>query len=126
MKTPAILALFIASLPAAAADFPHRVEAAKSAIATRPGFIYDTAMVPAIHDALVPCVPKGTDPARGGAFTLVADVAPDGRVSDPEVRPASPLALCFARHLAAIRLQRPPLRPGATHYPILVRMGTRP
>lgn len=51
------------------AHFDARVAAAKAAVATRTGFVYDTAMVPAIHHALVPCVPAGPDPRRGGDFT---------------------------------------------------------
>lgn len=121
----ATLALLTAR-PSPAADFDTRTAAAEAAIATPAGFSYDTAMVPAVHDALVPCVPKGTDPTRGGAFTLVADVDPTGRVLNTDVRPASPLALCFARRLATMRLRPPPSKPHVTAYPILVRMGLRP
>ena len=126
MKRALTIALLLPLAAHAAPDFDTRVKAAKAAIATRDGFIYDTAMVPAIHNALVPCVPKGKDPTRGGAFTLVADVDSTGRVTNTDVRPASPLALCFAKRLVATRLRPPPIQSRVVTYPILVEMDVRP
>ena len=121
MKTWVLLGMLA---PAAAhPTFDARAAAATAAISTRAGFIYDTAMVPAIHAALQPCVPKGTNPARGGGFALVADVDASGRLHDVEVRPASPIARCFAKTFGATRLRPPPVY--ASHaWPILVRMRT--
>ncbi|AXK71206.1 hypothetical protein DWG18_02170 [Lysobacter sp. TY2-98] len=127
MKTLLLCSTLLACNAAIAApDFDARITAAKAAVATRPGFIYDTAMVPAIHHALVPCVPKGNDPARGGDFVLVADVDRSGRASNIDVRPASPLARCFARTFAALTLRPPPLVPGQARYPVVVEMLTKP
>lgn len=126
---PAVLLVLALAAPIAASaapTFESRIAAANAAVGTRAGFIYDTAMVPAVHDALVPCVPKGTDPARGGAFTFVADVDASGRVSNADVRPASPLAACFARRMTATRLRPPPLASRTAPYPIVVEMGLRP
>lgn len=106
--------------------FDTRVAAAKAAVATRPGFIYDTAMVPALHHALVPCVPPGNDQRRGGEFVLVADVDARGRATNIEVRPATALARCFAGHFRALALQPPPLARGQRLYPVVVEMQTRP
>lgn len=127
MKRLATLAILLPlAAQAATRDFDTRANAAKAAIATRDGFIYDTAMVPAIHDALVPCVPKGIDPTRGGAFRVVADVDSTGRVTHADARPASPLALCFAKRLLATRLRPPPVQSRVVAYPILVEMDVRP
>lgn len=128
MKSSAPLVLLFAAFAAVAATpaFDARVAAAKAAVATRPGFIYDTAMVPAMHHALVPCVPKGTDPARGGDFVLVADVDAAGRVSNIDMRPASPLARCFAQRFSALTLRAPPLKAGQSRYPVVVEMLTKP
>ena len=125
MKPALLLASLLAATPALSAPpaFDARVSAAKAAVATRDGFIYDTAMVPAVHHAIVPCVPKGTDPGRGGEFTLVATVDPAGRLVAIDVRPATPFARCFARTFGAMRLQPPPKRAGG--WPILVEMETR-
>jgi len=118
---PAIVLATASSAMAAPPTFSARVATAKAAAATREGFIYDTAMVPAIHHAFVPCVPKGTDPGRGGEFVLVADVDASGRASNIAVRPATPFARCFARTFAALTLQAPPKRP----WPVVVEMQTR-
>lgn len=122
------LLLLIAVSATAAASPPGltaRLAAARAATATRAGFAYDTAMAPAVHHALVPCVPPGRDPARGGEFTLVADVDPTGNLLDVEVRPASPLARCFAARFGAMRLRPPPASPSG-RWPIAVEMLTRP
>lgn len=117
-----LLALFV--MPSvAASDFDARVAAAEAAIAAPGGFAYDTALVPAIHAAVVPCVPAGADPARGGGFVLVADVDANGRLHALDVKPASPIARCFAQHFGATRLRPPPSRT-ARPWPILVRMQT--
>ncbi|GAB1597232.1 hypothetical protein [Lysobacter claricitrinus] len=128
MKPLLLTAALLTSTAATAATptFDARVAAAKAAVATRPGFIYDTAMVPAVHHALVPCVPKGTDPARGGDFVLVADVDRGGHASNIDVRPSSPLARCFARTFAALALRPPPLTAGQPRYPVVVEMLTKP
>ncbi|MGY4516934.1 hypothetical protein [Lysobacter sp. HA18] len=120
------LAVSTAAAGAAPPTFETRVATAKAAVATRPGFIYDTAMVPAIHHALVPCVPKGTDPTRGGDFVLVADVDANGRLSNIDTRPASALARCFAKSFGALTMQKPPLTHGRSLYPMVVEMLTRP
>ena len=123
MKMLFLLPLLAIASTATAGEFERRVALAKAAAATREGFIYDTAMVPAIHHAIVPCVPKGTDPGRGGEFVLVATVDGRGRVSAIDMRPASPFARCFARTFRAMTLRAPPKRSGG--WPILVEMETR-
>ncbi|HEY4582034.1 MAG TPA: hypothetical protein VIG88_04095 [Lysobacter sp.] len=123
MKPYLLLPLALAT-QAHADDFAARVVAAKAAAVTIEGFAYDTAMGPAIHHVLVPCVPKGTDPGRGGEFVLVANVDATGRPSAIEARPSTPLARCFAKGFGALRLQPPPKRPSP--YPVVVEMQIRP
>ncbi|WP_133479861.1 hypothetical protein [Cognatilysobacter segetis] len=115
--------LMLASASSAATSFDARVVAAEAAIARPGGFAYDTALVPAIHAAVAPCVPAGSDPARGGGFVLVADVDAQGRLHAVDVRPASPIARCFAQRFGAMRLHGPP-GPASRTWPILVRMQT--
>jgi hypothetical protein len=116
-----LLALAIAPLHAAP-TFATRVAAAEAAVAKPGGFAYDTALVPAIHAAVLPCVPDGSDPARGGGFVLVADVDETGRLRAVDVQPASPIARCFAQRFGATRLRPPPAAPRP--WPIVVRMQT--
>ena len=103
--------------------FDARIAAAEAAIAKPGGYAYDTALVPAIHAAVVPCVPAGADPTRGGGFVLVADVDARGRLQAVDVKPATPIARCFAKSFGAVRLRPPPAR-GTRPWPILVRMQT--
>ena len=119
-----VLSLVLAPLPSPAASaFDARIAAAEAAIAKPGGYAYDTALVPAIHAAVAPCVPAGRDPARGGGFVLVADVDPRGQVVAIDAKPASPIARCFAKNLGATRLRPPPSR-DARPWPIVVRMQT--
>lgn len=123
MKLPvAVLALL--PLAGSAAGFDARMAQARAAIATREGYAYDLALVPAIHAAMVKCVLPGRAAARrADAFTLVASVDPAGQVGNVQVRPVTPLSLCFGRELDAMKLQPPPRRPrGAGPHPILVQV----
>jgi len=123
MKPRLLLLPLALATQAHATDFATRVAAAKAATTTIEGFAYDTAMAPAIHHVLVPCVPKGTDPARGGEFVLVADVDAAGRPSRIDARPSTPMSRCFAGGFGALRLPSPPKRPSP--YPVVVEMQTR-
>lgn len=126
---PPLAALAIAAAlapPATAADFDTRVAAAKSAIATRDGYAYDMALVPAIHAATVKCVPPGRTAASAAhSFTTVASVDPTGRVSNVQVRPTTPLSRCFARELGALKLQPPPRNARSHGHPILIEIRDR-
>lgn len=117
------LALVLFASPALADGFAARVARAKAAISTPAGYAYDLALVPAIHAAMTGCVPAGRAPARAAdVFTTVADVDASGRVHAVEVRPATPVARCFAKRLGAVRLQRPPnVKPVARH-PIVIEL----
>jgi hypothetical protein len=118
----AALAIAVAH-PATATDFDTRIARANAAIATPAGYAYDMALVPAIHAATVECVPPGRRAAsRADVFTTVASVDATGRVSNVQVRPATPLSQCFARQLGAMRLQPPPGPVAAGGHPILIRV----
>ena len=124
---PAHLLLLALPFPVSASDFDARVAAARAAIATPAGHVYDMALVPAVHAATTRCVPSGKRVARAAdSFTAVARVAADGRVTDVQVRPVTPLSACFARTLGAIRLQPLPvaLRRPAGH-PIVIGIRDR-
>lgn len=114
--------LLVAGTANAADDFDARVARANAAVATRAGHAYDLALVPAVHAATLPCVPRGkAKSSRADVFTAVARVAADGRVLDVAVRPQTPLSRCFAKQLAARRLQPPPAS-GRDGHPIVIAM----
>lgn len=115
--------LLAATSTSVAGDFDARVARANAAVATRAGYAYDLALVPAVHAATLPCVPRGRAKARrADVFTAVARVAPDGRVYDVAVRPETPLSRCFAKQLGARRLQAPPPGSGNAGHPIVIAM----
>jgi hypothetical protein len=61
-----------------------------------------------------------TDP-----FTLVADITPEGKLADVEVRPATNIAACFAAGLTAISFPKPPHYPGHAGLPMVIEMRIR-
>jgi hypothetical protein len=125
MKTVAFLLLILSAPTAAADEFDRRVARATAAVETRAGHAYDMALVPAIHAITTRCVPAGrARPQASANFVAVASVDPAGRVRDVRVRPATPLAQCFARHLGSTRLQPPPTPATGTH-PIVIRIRDR-
>jgi hypothetical protein len=56
------------------------------------------------------------------AFTLVADITPDGNLSAVEVRPATNIACCFAAGLTKISFPKPPHYPGYVGFPMTIEM----
>ena len=125
-RVPRRVLIFALLLPltATAADFDARVAQAEAATKTRAGYAYDLALVPAIHAVTTRCVPPGRSVARkSDSFTVVASVDAAGRVHDVAARPLTKLSTCFARQLAATKLQPPPRRPAAAgRHPILIRI----
>ncbi|GAB2525102.1 hypothetical protein [Lysobacter humi (ex Lee et al. 2017)] len=118
-----LLCLALLATPALADGFTARVARAKAAVATPAGYAYDMALVPAIHAAMTGCVPAGRAPAKAAdVFTAVADVDASGRVHVVDVRPATPIARCFAKRLGAVRLQRPPGAQATTRHPIVIEL----
>lgn len=79
------------------------------------GKLWDSIGNPAT-DALKGCIASNMPAADRRAFTLVAKVTADGRSSDVDVRPKSPVATCFAGQFATWTLPTPPKTP--TPYPV--------
>ena len=97
------------SAPAVAATFEERIERANAAFETEQGEVYEKNLVPYIQGAIRKCAPAGSA-AQGklGKFVLVADVSPDGRVSNAVIRPETSASLCFGREFSARTLPVPP------------------
>jgi len=122
MLLPILLLAF--AMPARAAPtFEARIAAAESAIGGRGGFGSTTPLFPGSLGAVRPGVPPGLGPAGGGAFVRGAEVDAQGRVHAADVRPASPIARCFAERLSRMQLRPPPA--ASRGWPIVVRMQTR-
>lgn len=115
---PILLAIALQLAPTTA-DFQARVTQAKLAegAATGPG--YQKQMWDRIGnlttDAYKACLAASQTPDKS-PFTLVADIATDGRLTGVAVQPEIPVAKCMASHFSAVTLPAPPAKPAP--YPI--------
>jgi hypothetical protein len=120
--------LFTLALALAAGDgFEGRVQAAKALERKADGKAWQSAMWDRVGDpatdALKDCIASNA-PADKRPFTLVADVDADGRSSQVEVRPATPVARCFAGQFNAWMLPAPPKTPAP--YPVEIDVTMDP
>ncbi|MET0256580.1 MAG: peptidase C13 [Luteibacter sp.] len=79
------------------------------------GKLWDSIGNPAT-DALKGCIASNMPAADRRPFSLVARVSADGRTTDVDVHPKSPVATCFAGQFATWTLPAPPKTP--TPYPV--------
>lgn len=111
--------LLALALALAGDTFDGRAQAAKALEGGAPGKAWQAALWDRIGDpatdALKDCIASNA-PADKRAFTLVADVDATGRSSGVEVRPATPVARCFAGQFATWTLPAPPKAPAP--YPV--------
>jgi hypothetical protein len=116
-----LLAVALQLSPATDADFRTRVTQAKLAEGATTGPAYQKQMWDRIGnattDAFKACL-ASVQPPDKSPFTLVADVAVDGRLSRIAVQPETPVAQCMASHFASWTLPAPPAKPAP--YPVEV------
>lgn len=121
------LALALQLSPDAGADFHARVTQAKLAEGAATGPAYQKQMWERIGnattDAFKSCL-AATQPPDKSPFSLVADVAVDGRLSRIAVQPETPVAQCMASHFASWTLPPPPTKPAP--YPVEVDFSIKP
>ncbi|HXP00803.1 MAG TPA: peptidase C13 [Luteibacter sp.] len=120
--------LLALALALAAGDgFDGRVHTAKALELKAEGKAWQSAMWDRIGnpatDALKDCIASNA-PADKQPFTLVANVGTDGRSTDVDVRPATPVARCFAGQFAAWTLPVPPKAPAP--YPVEIDVTMDP
>jgi len=124
---PLLLALALQLSPDAGADFHARVTQAKLAEGAATGPAYQKQMWERIGnattDAFKACL-ASTQPPDKSPFTLVAEVAADGRLSRIVVQPQTPVAQCMASHFTGLMLPAPPAKPAP--YPIEVDFSIKP
>jgi hypothetical protein len=114
-----VLALALQFSPVAGSDFHTRVTQAKLAEGASTGPAYQKQMWDRIGnsttDAYKSCLASNA-PADKAAFTLVADVLADGRLSHIAVSPETGVARCMAGQFATWTLPAPPAKPAP--YPV--------
>ena len=62
-------------------------------------------------------------PRNPKPFVLIADIGPDGRPRNVEVKPAHASARCFAAGFSAARYLVPPEYPDRAGFPVTMRVG---
>lgn len=120
------LACLLCALLAAGcgASLATRYETGNRALSDGDGALYFLLISPRIQRALNECIPAGT-PGASPVIVLVADVAASGQAQDVDVEPDSPGTDCFVQRLSERPLPPPPVAPGATSFPIGLRIETK-
>lgn len=124
--TPARSAFLPLALTIAACgpSLAARYETGNRALSWGDGAMYFVVISPVLQRALNECIPAGT-PGASPVLMVVADVDAGGNAPNLEVHPPSPGSDCVQRRLSEQPLPKPPLKPGATSFPIGLRIDTR-
>jgi len=112
------------TLTACGPTLPTRYAAGNAALSTGEGPVYFVVIAPLLQQALNRCIPMGT-PGASPTLVVVADVDANGRAQDLDIEPDSPGTDCVAEALLARPLPRPPLTPGATSFPIGLKIEAK-
>lgn len=119
-----LLPLLAALAAACTPSLAERYAAGNSALSTSEGAMYFVVISPRLQSALNECIPPGT-PGAAPVVVLVADVDASGAAHDLDVTPHSAGTRCVRQRLAEQPLPRPPLAPGATRFPIGLKIETK-
>lgn len=119
-----LLALFPLMLSACGPGFATRYTTGNHALSTGDGPMYFVVIAPALQRALNHCIPPGMAGASP-TLVVVADIDATGSAANIDVEPDSPGTDCVRNELRAAQLPKPPLAPGATSFPIGLRIDTQ-
>lgn len=119
-----LLALVLGTVAGCGPSLATRYEAGNQALSHGDGAMYFVVISPRLQQALNECIPPGT-PGASPMLMVVADVDADGNAPNLEVRPKSIGSDCLQQRLSENPLPKPPLKPGATSFPIGLRIDTK-
>ena len=105
-------------------SFATRYGTGNQNLSTSEGAVYFVVLSPVLQGALNECIPPGTAGASK-VLVVVADIEASGAARDVDIEPDGVGTDCVQQRLAATRFHKPPLAPGATLYPIGLRIDTR-
>lgn len=129
MKSILLVAALSAVCLSAARSFEERVSRAKHAEESVVGKVYVQSMWNQVgadsSTAMHACFRHDSQPDTS-AFVLVANVLPDRTLADAEVRPATPMTVCYAGRFAHAPFPAPPDIFGDSGIPIVIEMNIRP
>ena len=120
----ALAALLPLALVACGPSLATRYEAGNQALSHDDGAMYFVVISPVLQRALNDCIPPGT-PGASPMLVVVADIDALGNAANLEVQPNSPGSECVRRYLTGKPFPKPPLKPGATTFPIGLRIDTK-
>jgi hypothetical protein len=125
MRLSVCLFLWIASLSANARTFEERIELAKAAEQNVDTWFYEKVMFDAVGAHLATtmraCFAQSTNP-QTDPFVLVADLSPEGKAMNVEVRPPTEVAVCFSEGFATTAFPLPPKFQGQANLPVVIEM----
>ena len=125
MRPSICLFLWIASLSANAQTFEERIELAKAAERNVDTWFYERVMFDAVGAHLATtmraCFAQSTNP-QTDPFVLVADLSPEGKAVNVEVRPPTEVAVCFSEGFATTAFPVPPKFQGQANFPVVIEM----
>jgi hypothetical protein len=123
-RARAVLLLGSSILAACGPSLATRYEAGNQALSHGDGAMYFVVISPRLQQALNECIPSGTAGASP-MLMVVADVDAGGNAPNLEVHPESAGSECVQQRLTENPLPKPPLKPGATSFPIGLRIDTK-
>jgi hypothetical protein len=118
-----IALLLCALLPACGPGISARYAAGNQALSSGDGPMYFVVIAPKLQQALNACIPPGLAGASP-TLVIVADIDAAGTAHDLEVEPGSPGRDCMRDALRQAPFPQPPLAPGASTFPIGLRIDT--
>jgi hypothetical protein len=125
MRASICLILWIASLGANALTFEERIELAKAAERSVDTWFYEKVMFDAVGPHLATtmraCFGQTAKP-QADPFVLVADLSPEGKAVNVEVRPPTAVAVCFSEGFATTAFPIPPRFQDRANFPVVIEM----
>jgi hypothetical protein len=123
----ALLLCLALAQAARADDFTSRATAGRAAAQNIEGSKYALTLFPILKQAGNACDPPGTKlpPSGIGHFALIGNITDTGQMIDIEVRPATQMAICFAKQMSTAQFSAPPLD-GRPTYPVVVDLNVTP
>jgi|SRR5690242_2464829 hypothetical protein len=128
-KILVFVVLILATSAVLAADtFATRVHRAKAVEDSPSGKAFQAVLWPKVGNytatVMTQCFPKGTKPDTA-AFTVVADILPDGTLSHTEVRPRTKMSTCFVNGFESAPFPKPQESFGKRGIPIEIDMTVK-
>ena len=112
-------------MSANAQTFEERIELAKAAERSVDTWFYEKVMFDAVGTHLATtmraCFAQAANP-QTDPFVLVADLSPENKALNVEVRPPTEVAVCFSEGFATTAFPIPPRFQDQANFPVVIEM----